>query len=68
VLANINRNILTNDMAKYVESMKPNADIYMSGFYTSDVEILSETAKANGLEFINQQEREGWAMVQFKKR
>ncbi len=68
VFANINRNILTNDMARYVESMKQNADIYMSGFYTSDVEILAETAKANGLEFINQQEREGWAMVQFKKR
>ena len=67
VLANINRNILTNDMHKYVASMKDNATIYMSGFYTSDVDILSETAVANGLEFINQQEREGWAMVQFKK-
>lgn len=68
VLANINRNILTNDMHKYVASMKTNATIYMSGFYTSDVDILTETANKNGLEYINQQEREGWAMVQFKKR
>ena len=68
VLANINRNILTNDMHKYIASMKPNATIYMSGFYTSDVDILTETANKNGLEYINQQELEGWAMVQFKKR
>lgn len=68
VLANINRNILTNDMHKYIASMKPNAIIYMSGFYTSDVDILTETANKNGLEYINQQELEGWAMVQFKKR
>jgi len=68
VLANINRNILTNDMHKYIASMKPNSTIYMSGFYTSDVDILTETANKNGLEYINQQEREGWAMVQFKKR
>lgn len=68
VLANINRNILTHDMPKYIASMKTNATIYMSGFYTSDVEILLETANKNGLQYINQQEREGWAMVQFKKR
>jgi len=68
VLANINRNILTNDMHKYIASMKPNSTIYMSGFYTSDVDILTETANKNGLEYINQQELEGWAMVQFKKR
>jgi ribosomal protein L11 methylase PrmA len=48
--------------------MKKNATIYMSGFYTSDVDILTETANKIGLEYIKQQEREGWAMVQFKKR
>lgn len=38
VIANINRNILLNDLQYYVPRMKEGAYIYMSGFYVSDIE------------------------------
>jgi ribosomal protein L11 methyltransferase len=67
VLANINRNILVNDMKHYVSSMKKGGIIYMSGFYTSDVSIIQEEASKQGLTFVNVAEREGWALTQFFK-
>ncbi len=67
VLANINRNILVNDMKHYVSSMKKGGIIYMSGFYTSDVSIIQEEATKQGLTFVNVAEREGWALAQFIK-
>ena len=67
VLANINRNILVNDMKHYTSSMKKGGIIYMSGFYTSDVSIIQEEANKQGLTFVNVAEREGWALVQFVK-
>ncbi len=67
VLANINRNILTNDMESYVASMRKGAEIYFSGFYTSDVTIIEKEANNNGLSMIDTKEREGWAMVKCEK-
>ena len=67
VLANINRNILTNDMKAYVKSMKKGGLILMSGFYTTDVQIIEKEANNNGLNLIKTHEREGWAMVEFIK-
>ena len=67
VLANINRNILTNDMKHYVSSMKKGAEIYFSGFYTADVSIIEKEANNNGLTMIEAKEREGWAMVRCTK-
>ena len=67
VLANINRNILTNDMKHYVSSMKKGAEIYFSGFYTADVAIIEKEANINGLTMIEVKEREGWAMVKCTK-
>lgn len=37
VFANINRNILLNDIRHYSECMKPGAFLYMSGFYVQDI-------------------------------
>ncbi|MEZ7901398.1 MAG: 50S ribosomal protein L11 methyltransferase [Flavobacteriales bacterium] len=67
VLANINRNILVNDMKQYVSSMKKGGIIYMSGFYTSDVSIIQDEAAKKGLTFVDVAEREGWALAQFIK-
>ena len=67
VLANINRNILVNDMKQYVSSMKKGGIIYMSGFYTSDVSIIQDEAAKQGLTFVDVAEREGWALAQFIK-
>ena len=49
VMANINRNILLNDMEAFVGVMKPDATLLMSGFIDSDVDLLNGKARMLGL-------------------
>jgi ribosomal protein L11 methyltransferase (prmA) len=45
VIANINRNILLNDIKQYVTCMHPGAELYMSGFYVDDIPVIREEAE-----------------------
>ena len=65
VLANINRNILLNDMKQYVTCMHTNSELYMSGFYVDDIAAIREEAEKNGLAFIHYKEKNRWAEVKF---
>ena len=67
VIANINRNILLNDMKHYVARMNPSARLFMSGFYTDDIPAIREEAERNGLRFVHHKEKNRWAAVQFEK-
>lgn len=67
VIANINRNILLNDMAAYVKTMKDGAIILFSGFYTEDIPFITEEGEKNGLVFVDQLERNNWVSLKFKK-
>lgn len=67
VIANINRNILLNDMKHYVARMNPGARLFMSGFYTDDIPAIHEEAERNGLRFVHHKEKNRWAAVQFEK-
>ena len=63
VLANINRNILVQDMPRFVDVLKPAGRIVISGFYTSDVSSLTECATSHGLT-VGQSVSEGdWAAM-----
>lgn len=44
IIANINRNILLNDMKQYVACMHTDSEIYMSGFYVDDIDSIREEA------------------------
>lgn len=65
VLANINRNILLQDMPRYAAALKPGGTLVVSGIYTTDVATVAECAKQNGFTFVQQKERNNWAMVEF---
>jgi len=67
ILANINRNALIEDMDAYVRALKQGGRLYLSGFYTTDIDILSHQAIKLGLVFEEKKEREGWALLSFKK-
>ena len=67
VIANINRNILLADIKNYVRCMHPGSQIFISGFYTDDMEILKEEATKHGLRFIDYAEDNRWAMMRFIK-
>lgn len=63
VLANINRNILLNDMERFRKVMSPQGTLIMSGFYTEDIPILEARGKELGLNLIHQRENNHWACI-----
>ncbi|TRX70464.1 50S ribosomal protein L11 methyltransferase [Carboxylicivirga sp. M1479] len=67
VLANINRNILLNDMVKYVHVLRKGGTIVFSGFYTEDISIIDQEAKKQGLTFLSQKTDNNWAAVAYIK-
>lgn len=67
-IANINRNILLQDMNLYANHLKPNGVLLLSGFYDSDVDILIQKAKTNNLELIHHITKENWAALRFIKK
>ena len=66
IIANINRNILLNDMKQYVRCMHPGSELYMSGFYVDDIPLIQAEAERNGLQFVHHQEKNRWAAVKFR--
>ena len=67
VIANINRNILLMDMVNYVRCMHTGSQIFISGFYTEDMEVLKEEAAHHGLRYLDYAENDNWAMMKFVK-
>lgn len=66
-IANINRNILINDMNKYMAKMEDGATLFMSGFYTEDIDEIRKSAESNGLTFVSYKQKNNWAAVKFMK-
>tara|TARA_B100000953_G_scaffold293765_1_gene282671 strand:+ start:15155 stop:15988 length:834 start_codon:yes stop_codon:yes gene_type:complete len=65
IIANINRNILLNDMQKYVLVLQPDGDLYLSGFYKGDIPIIQEACEKLGLKFQENLEKDKWVAVKF---
>ena len=67
LLANINRNILLDEMDEYADRIVSGGDLLLSGFYTEDIPMLVERAEALGLNYVSQSEKNRWACLRFKK-
>jgi len=65
IIANINRNILLNDMSSYVNCLKPNGTIFLSGFYNHDIPAIQEECNKQGLTFVESLERNNWVALKF---
>lgn len=66
VIANINRNILLNDMTAFRSHLKTGGRLILSGFYETDVPMLEQAAKSNGLTIIDVVTDEEWACAMFE--
>lgn len=66
-LANINRNVITHDIASYCASMAVGATMLLSGFYEQDVKIIRDAAEATGLSYIGYTTMNDWACVELRK-
>ena len=67
IIANINRNILLNDMQQYVDCLNENGILFLSGFYTEDIPVISESCTSKGLTYVKQFERNNWVALKFVK-
>ncbi|RCH53889.1 50S ribosomal protein L11 methyltransferase [Mucilaginibacter hurinus] len=68
ILANINRNILLDQMQRYSEVLKPQGEIYFSGFYEKpDLDIIADEARKYGLTHITHKKKQDWVAVKFVK-
>lgn len=65
VLANINRNILLNDMAAMRSKMEQGSKLILSGFYEDDIPMLMEKAKTLGLTLTQQKGKGNWRCLVF---
>lgn len=66
VIANINRNILLNDMTAFRSHLKTGGRLILSGFYETDVPMLEQAAKSNGLTIIDVVTDGEWACAMFE--
>lgn len=65
ILANINRNILLADMPAFVECMKRDSSLVLSGFLAEDVPLLTEKACSLGLTLQSEKDDDEWRALCF---
>ncbi len=69
ILANINRNILLEQLPQYALSINKNGELYLSGFYEQeDLAMLLDAAESLGFEFISKKVLNNWCAAKFVKR
>ena len=67
IIANINRNILLNDMDTYNQCLNKGGKLLLSGFYTQDIPFLEERTKDLGLTIQKTYTRNNWVGLQLNK-
>ncbi len=68
ILANINRNILLNDIPIYAPCLNPGGQLFLSGFYDgNDLEVLRQCCAENGLKYVSHKVKDQWVAARFER-
>jgi ribosomal protein L11 methyltransferase len=65
IIANINRNILLNDMQSYVDCLNAGGTILFSGFYEEDIPFIDNSCAEKGLTYIKKFQRNNWVSLKY---
>ncbi len=65
ILANINRNILIQDIPAYVACLHSGGTVLLSGFYLEDLTAIKEACEASGLIYVEHISMDLWVAVKF---
>jgi ribosomal protein L11 methyltransferase len=69
ILANINRNILLDQMDRYAWVLKPGGKLFLSGFYEDpDLAIITDEAKKYGLQYVSHKKNKDWVAAKYIKK
>ncbi|MDE6859303.1 MAG: 50S ribosomal protein L11 methyltransferase [Duncaniella sp.] len=66
-IANINRNIITADMAAYAATLAPGATMLLSGFYEEDIPVVLASANPHRLTYDSHTTDKNWACLKLRK-
>ncbi|NHF57948.1 50S ribosomal protein L11 methyltransferase [Flavobacteriaceae bacterium TP-CH-4] len=65
ILANINRNILVRDIPIYANAMNKDGMLFLSGFYESDIAIISTNCEKVGLKLQKKLKKSDWVSIKY---
>ena len=65
ILANINRNVLLEDMVVYSQHLRKNGILLLSGFYHEDIAIIDEEARKHKLILEKTLEKNNWISLKY---
>ena len=66
-LANINRNILLQDIPTYAVCIRKGGLLFVSGFYVADMPMIVGMATGSGLEYVSHDSVDNWCCIKFRK-
>jgi ribosomal protein L11 methyltransferase len=66
ILANINRNVLLENLPDY-SRMMPKGELLLSGFYKEDIHIIIDKAEKKGFQFMTLKTKDNWVAIKFNK-
>ena len=67
ILANINRNIILEDLPLYTKNLAPGGLLITSGYYLEDLPQIREKAKSNNLSYTSHSSLDNWCRASFVK-
>lgn len=67
IIANINRNILLQDIPVYAKSLKKGGTILFSGFYEDDLIHIKNKCKDNGIDYDSHLKKDNWIAAKMIK-
>lgn len=67
IIANINRNIILQDIEKYVGAMNEKSEIIFSGFLKEDIPLILDKSDQLGLDLVVSKNKNKWQMLHLKK-
>jgi ribosomal protein L11 methyltransferase len=67
IIANINRNILLDDMSIYTNCLHENGVLLLSGFYQEDISVIDAEVSKYNLQLESFIERNNWVALKYNK-
>lgn len=65
IIANINRNILLDQMESYAKCLNTNGVLFLSGFYKADISIIEKACNSHMLKLEDSLQRGEWVALKF---
>lgn len=65
IIANINRNILLEDMQQYVDCLNPGGTLFLSGFYEEDIPVIDASCTEKGLTYVKKHQKNNWVALKY---